>query len=1000
VPLVALLARPSLRGVPPPPLPPPTPLLLLLTSLVLRMSGLLLLLVGSAAAARARVAGVVAVAAGVVVEAAVEVVEAAAVVAAVGVVAGVGALVAAVVVAVGVAVVAAVGVVAVRVELFRREVLEMARGSSSSVGARPLRPRSLVSGLLIVGRLGGDCYWCVPPDPGIEAAALGASESALPGTAPAEALHTFTHESGASRFFFCDYTTLTPLSAPVPVRLADPSGGPVLAHSSTVLLCPAVLSGSLSCLHLPSFSTNVVSTAALQDVMVTTTTPGGQRVSICTCTRMGHHLATFTRQVRSLPPLPPSPAPPCLPCVEGRQRAAPYSSSFPPKTAPLKTLHMDVGSEFSSDLLQDFCHGKGILQFTLPASPQQNGIVEHRIGLVMEVARTSVIHAAAPHFLWPFAVRYAAHQLNLWPRVSLPKTLPTVRWTGKVGDVSVFRVCGSRAIVCNTSADKLSARAIAYVFLGFPPDTPGWLFHHPTSRSVLPSQDVTFDESVPFYCLFPYRSAHLPPLPLFLAPGVVRGATSGGATSRVVASRGAEPASAEPGGAEPRGADATGEGIPPGSAPPDSAPSDSGPPGSSPAGSAPPSSALACSAPPNAAPLTAPESTASPVAAISRPALHVCAGRRVPRPRPPPVPGTNVMALRPSSVPLRAPLPPPPESSLLVVLVPESDLAHALSPTVPRLLATIVTDPSFASTAACALVAELVDFAAVCRLDYASALVAVSDSACPPSGRVDFFQTFSPTLKMTTPRVLLHVAAPCDYELHSLDFSRAVLQGSLHEEIWLRRPHGFTASFPVGTQWSLRQPVYSLHQVPREWHDTLRTTLVALGFAPSTVDPSLFLRTDTSLPPFYVLVYVDDLVFSPADTPALTWVLQRFNFRFSSPQSTPLPTGHSHSAQPSDDSIETSGPYPELVGCLMVLRYLCSTSGMGLVLRGRGLVVLTEHADASWVDDLATQGSSQGYTFSLGSGSVSWRSSCSSSVLSSSCEAEIYAVAMAAQELC
>ncbi|CAI7916129.1 unnamed protein product [Closterium sp. NIES-53] len=82
-----------------------------------------------------------------------------------------------------------------------------------------------------------------------------------------------------------------------------------------------------------------------------------------------------------------------------------------------------------------------------------------------------------------------------------------------------------------------------------------------------------------------------------------------------------------------------------------------------------------------------------------------------------------------------------------------------------------------------------------------------------------------------------------------------------------------------------------------------------------------------------------------------------------------------------------------------VLRYLCSTSGMGLVLGGRGLVVLTGHADASWVDDLAMQRSSQGYTFSLGSGSVSWRSTCSSSVLTSSCEAEIYAGAMAAQEL-
>ncbi|CAI7855631.1 unnamed protein product [Closterium sp. NIES-54] len=222
---------------------------------------------------------------------------------------------------------------------------------------------------------------------------------------------------------------------------------------------------------------------------------------------------------------------------------------------------------------------------------------------------------------------------------------------------------------------------------------------------------------------------------------------------------------------------------------------------------------------------------------------------------------------------------------------------------------------------------------------------------------------------MTTLRELLHVAAQRDYELHSLDFSTAFLQGSLHEEIWLRRPPGFTM-----------------------------TTLAALGFVPSTADPSLFLRTDTSLPSFYVLA-------------------------------------HSLSAPLSDESVEPSGPYPELVGCLMylmtctrldlayplsllaryvapgrhqkvhwdaakrVLRYLYSTSGMGLVLGGRGPVVLTGHADAFWVDDSATQQTSQGYTFNLRSGSVSWRSTRSSSVLSSCCEAEIYAGAMAAQEL-
>ncbi|CAI7895097.1 unnamed protein product [Closterium sp. NIES-54] len=179
-----------------------------------------------------------------------------------------------------------------------------------------------------------------------------------------------------------------------------------------------------------------------------------------------------------------------------------------------------------------------------------------------------------------------SEQLNLWPHVSLPETSPTMRWTGKVGDASVFRVWGSRAFVRDTSADKLSARTIPCVFLGFPLDAPGWQFYHPTSRRVLPSQDVTFDESVPFYCLFPYSSAPLLPPLLFLAPGPPpvdplppQGPAPSGVSyvdpllgtvpvevvvdsgaARGAASGDPEPARVEPGGAELAGAESEGAG--------------------------------------------------------------------------------------------------------------------------------------------------------------------------------------------------------------------------------------------------------------------------------------------------------------------------------------------------------------------------------------------------------------------------------------------------------
>ncbi|CAI7755183.1 unnamed protein product [Closterium sp. NIES-54] len=78
----------------------------------------------------------------------------------------------------------------------------------------------------------------------------------------------------------------------------------------------------------------------------------------------------------------------------------------------------------------------------------------------MEVSHTSMIHAAAPHFLWSFAVRYAVHQLNLWPSVNEPETSPALRWTGKVGDASVFWVCGAFSSVRDAKASKLSSRTL------------------------------------------------------------------------------------------------------------------------------------------------------------------------------------------------------------------------------------------------------------------------------------------------------------------------------------------------------------------------------------------------------------------------------------------------------------------------------------------------------------------------------------------------------------
>ncbi|CAI7758978.1 unnamed protein product [Closterium sp. NIES-54] len=601
-------------------------------------------------------------------------------------------------------------------------------------------------------------------------------------------------------------------------------------------------------------------------------------------------------------------------------------------------LHSDGGGEFSSDLLRAFCRAEGFRQtFTLPASPQQNGIAQRRIGMVMDVTRTSMIHAAAPHFLWPFA------------------TTPTLRWTGKVGDASAIRVWGSRAFVRDTLADKLSSHAVPCVFLGLPPDAPGWQFYHPTSRRVLSCQVVSFDESVSYYRLFPYRSASPPhPPPLFLVPGTPpvdplppQGPAPSGVSQvdptepvevavNSGAARGAEPAGAGTGGAEIGGADSGGAvswgaelacaesggspgvplrqeplspqrlrewyarrcrratsatgagaagpgGVRTGSTEAAGAGAAGGAAGAGAAGGAagagaaggaagaratrgaagaratggafgagaargaagagaaggaggagaaggaagagatggasgagaaggaavagapggvagagaagaagggtgavsavsggparprpyyvpllqqvlglppspgppppllslppvhsqpplPPSSPL-----PGPSPDSGPtrgltercEPESRPVSPVSRAALPVRTARtgRVLRPRPPPIPRTHSMTLRPSTAPQRVPLPSPPASSLPDGPDPESDSLRATSPTVTRFLATAVSNPLFESTSASALVAELVDFAATCSIEYATSLTAKSAfaSVCPPS---------------------------------------------------------------------------------------------------------------------------------------------------------------------------------------------------------------------------------------------------------------------------
>ncbi|CAI7814730.1 unnamed protein product, partial [Closterium sp. NIES-54] len=878
---------------------------------------------------------------------------------------------------------------------------------------------------------------------------------------------------------------------------------------------------------------------------------------------------------RVLPSLLPSLAPPCGLCVEGRLHATPHSSSLRPATGPFETLHLDVwgpasrpgpeqesfflvvvddysryttvfplakksnmtstlirwlltttdtrgrrvsclhsdrGGEFRSGILTGFCREQGICQsWTLPESPQQNGVAECRIGLVMEIARTSMTHARAPHFLWPYAVQYAAHQLNLWPRVSQPKVSPTSLWTGSPGyRLALFPACS-----------LVSVRSR----------------YHPPLHRFFDSRDVRFDESVPYYVRYPCRGLPVPPAPLFLtsapppaplvqppppgpAPSGVshatpppsvasqvqppspqpssqptadpagagfRGEDPGGASSRV----GAEPVTA--GDSSLRGAGVSG--AVPGGATTGGAPS-AGELGTDPVTSGGAGSGGGATGSLESSPgaTTAPDTTPPPHPYLARhqarpeqeqPQQQPHQQQQQQQPPPPPVSSLRTLGLpspsppSPPSPPVSGPPLPSPDPSPAIFPPPQPPFSPPLSHTWPS------------RRSPCARPSSPVPFTDLRTVQFHSSPPCLSPFVLPSPPEsalgcdaledrqfeLEFLAATSPhlgamllapegdpdALDIPTPRTYAEAVsepsasqwrAAMDSEMASYRSTGTYvdevppLGANVVDGMWIfrvKRPSGSPSVFKA------RYVARGFSQ--REGTDFFKTFAPTPKMTTSSADPSLFVRRGST--PFFVLFYVDDLVFATADRVALAditrdraartitlsqshkveQVLQRFELQHSTVQCTPLAVDHRLTGPFPDEPFEPSGPYAELVGCLMYLmtctrpdlafplsilarfvapgrhhpvhltaavrvaKYLATTSGVGLVLGGRQDVVLTGHRDSSYADYAETHKSTQGNCFILGSGVVSWRSTRSSSVSTSTAEAEIYVEAMAAQEL-
>ncbi|CAI7839689.1 unnamed protein product [Closterium sp. NIES-54] len=377
----------------------------------------------------------------------------------------------------------------------------------------------------------------------VPVASVGTCVDTGPEATPEDASLSFTLDSGASHCFFRDRTTLTPLPTPVPVSNLV-AASPQVAVSGQVPVSGPV-AASFSCRSLA-------------------------HPTVLWHHRMGHPSISRLRAMSSqrlvlgiphvLPSLSPSLAPPCGPCVEGRMRATPYSSSLRLATEPFETLYLDVWSPPSrpgperesfflvvvdyysryttvSPLAKKSDVTSTLIRWLLTTADTRgrrvNCLHSDRGGLVMEIPHTSMTHARAPHFLWPYAV---------------------CLWTGSPGAASRFHVWGCLALVRDTSADKISPRAVPCVFLYFPEDSSDYTFYHPPFHQTFFSRDVRFVESVPYYVTYPYRDLLVPPPPLFLT-------SAPPPAPAVQPPLPADPAGADFRGEDPRGASSRGAGV-------------------------------------------------------------------------------------------------------------------------------------------------------------------------------------------------------------------------------------------------------------------------------------------------------------------------------------------------------------------------------------------------------------------------------------------------------
>jgi hypothetical protein len=729
----------------------------------------------------------------------------------------------------------------------------------------------------------------------------------------------------------------------------------------------------------------------------------------------------------------------------------------------LKILRTDRGGEFLNHTLQRWCAEKGIRhELSVPETPQQNGVVERRNQTLFHMVRSLLTWAQANQQWWGEALLYAAHTVNHWPLKANRGMTPLEKWCGRKPDIDQLHTFGCRAYVRYQDSEvksKLQPRGRSCMFLGAADVSKGFRLYDPSSKKIIISRDVTFEDDIPYNSPTPTPAPQGPALTEEIKVPDTNALTP--------------PSHADSEDSESDQSDSPSESSSDGGddEPPEAIEVPGTPEGS-----------------PQLPPLRGTPEDRSPELPRRRRAGQGAHGWRN---LPPREPSRRARGLQPEPLPRTFFVSDWREDVVLTVnkleepRIPTSHKEAMESPEAEKWIeAESAEMASITKNETYELVPRMPDMHVlgnkwVYRIKSGGVYKArvVVKGYLQKEG-VDFQEIFAPTAKHITLRVVLHLAAVHDWELEQIDFVTAFLNGDLEEEIFMEQVPGHEDPKYPDRVCKLKKALYGLKQAPRQWFAKLKAALTSMGFVQHAADSCLFMRM-TGVQVFLVVVYVDDLILAASSktelkdfkqtmadkfamkdlgeletylglkiirdrekrTIALSQskyienMLERFELMEAHPCPTPLELGHDLTSPVHTSAPKSSVPYPQLVGTLMyimvctrpdicyalsvltrymaigsytethwkaaqrVAKYLKGTKDHVLLLGGTG-TQLTGFCDASWGDDLSTRHSTLGYCFNLGTGAISWRSKKSGSVAVSTTEAEYYAQAEAVKEGC